>query len=100
MERKMPFDRWLALPALRTVFGIDGAARLQHVHAQDADVWVDTRDARGMLRAHGIGKRIDWRHNRIGLDVPPTQEAYAAQVRAQWDYGYLKGMAAFAGGAQ
>ncbi|MFS2018770.1 patatin-like phospholipase family protein [Massilia sp. CT11-108] len=97
MERKMPFNRWLALPALRAVFGIDGAARLQHVHAQHADTWVDTRDAKGMLRAQGIGKRIDWCHNRIGLDVPSTQDAYAAQVHAQWDYGYLKGMAAFAG---
>lgn len=97
MERKMPFNPWLALPALRAVFGIDGAARLDHVHAQDADAWVDTRDARQVLRAHGIGKRIDWRRNRIVLTVPPTQEAYAAQVRAQWDYGYLKGMAAFGG---
>lgn len=100
MERKMPFNRWLALPALRTVFGVDGAARLQHVHAQYADAWVDTRDVRSVLSAHGIGKRVDWRRNRIGLEVPPTQEAYAAQVRAQWDYGYQKGMAAFTGGAR
>lgn len=99
MERKMPFNPWLALPALRAVFGIDGVARLDHVHAQDADAWVDTRDARHVLRAYGIGKRIDWRRNRIALTVPPTQDAYAAQVRAQWDYGYVKGMAAF-GGAQ
>lgn len=98
MERKMPFNRWLALPALRAVFGIDGAARLQHVHAQHADTWVDTRDVKGMLRAQGIGKRIDWCRNRIGLDVPSTHDAYAAQVHAQWNYGYLKGMAAFAGG--
>jgi predicted acylesterase/phospholipase RssA len=100
MERKMSFNRWLAVPALRTVFGIDGTARLQHVHRQDADAWVDTRDVKDVLRTHGIGKRIDWRRNRIDLDVPPTQEAYAAQVRAQWEYGYLKGMAAFAGGAR
>ena len=100
MERKMPFNRWLALPALRAVFGIDGAARLRHMHAQTADAWFDTRDAREVLRAHGIGKRIDWRGNRVALVVPPTHDAYAAQVRAQWDYGYLKGMAAFTGGAQ
>ncbi len=100
MERKMPFNRLLALPALRAVFGIDGAARLQHVHAQYADTWVDTRDVGGMLRAHSIGKRIDWRRNRIGLDVPRTHAAYAAQVRAQWDYGYLKGMAAFTGSSR
>jgi predicted acylesterase/phospholipase RssA len=100
MERKMPFNPWLALPALRTEFGIDGAARLRHMHAQAADAWFATRDAREVLRAHGIGKRIDWRGNRVELVVPPTLDVYAAQVRAQWDYGYLKGMAAFAGGRQ
>lgn len=97
MERKMPFNPWFALPALRAVLGIDGAARLRHVHAQQADAWVDTRDAGRALRGHAIAKRIGWRRNRVGLDVPASPEAYAAQVRAQWDYGYLKGMAAFAG---
>ena len=94
MERKSPFNPWLALPALRAVLGLDGAARLQHVHAQQAAAWVDTRDVGRDLRAHGIGKRIDWRANRIGLDVPESHDAYVAQVRMQWDYGYRKGMAA------
>lgn len=97
MERKAPFDRWLALPALRMALGIDGAARLAHVHAQQADAWFDTSDVSRALRELGIGKRIDWRRKRIGLVVPATQAAYAAQVRAQWDYGYRQGMAAFAG---
>lgn len=100
MERKMPFNPWFALPALRTVLGIDGAARLRHVHAQQAAAWYDTRDAARALREHAIAKRIGWRANRIGLDVPATLDAYAAQVRAQWDYGYLKGMAALAGARQ
>jgi len=100
MERKMPFNPWFALPALRAVLGIDGAARLRHVHGQRAEAWFDTRDAAQALRDHGIGKRIGWRRNRVELDVPPTHKAYAAQMRAQWDYGYLKGMAAFGGGAR
>ena len=54
MERKTPFNPWLALPALRAVLGIDGAARLRHVHVQHADVWIDTRDVSTALRAHGI----------------------------------------------
>jgi hypothetical protein len=94
MERKMPFNPWLALPALRAVMGIDGAARLRHVDAQYADAWVDTRDVGHDLRAHGIGKRVDWRANRIGLVVPASHNAYVAQVRMQWEYGYRKGMAA------
>lgn len=97
MERKMPFNPWLAAPALRAVLGIDGAARLRHVDAQHADAWVDTRDMAQALRAHGIGKRIDWRRNRIGLAAPDSPAAYAAQVHAQWEYGYRKGMAALAG---
>lgn len=94
MERKMPFNPWLALPALRGVMGIDGAARLRHVHAQHADTWIDTRDARQVLRHQRIGKRIDWNANRVRLDVPASHADYAAQVRAQWEYGYAKGMAA------
>jgi len=94
MERKMPFNRVLALPALRAVLGIDGAARLGHVDAQNADAWVDTRDVGQALRAHGIGKRIDWQASRIGLTVPESHDAYVAQVRMQWEYGYRKGMAA------
>lgn len=100
MERKAPFDPWFALPALRTVLGIDGAARLDHVHLQQADAWIDTRAVKRDLRHRGIGKRIDWRiavhRSRIVLDVPATHAAYAAQVRAQWDYGYRQGLAALA----
>lgn len=97
MERKSPFNHWLALPALRAVLGIDGEARLRHVLAQHADAWFDTRDVSQVLRQHGIGKRIDWTQNRVCLTMPPTHAAYAAQVHAQWNYGYLKGMAAFSG---
>ena len=96
MERKAPFDPWLALPALRTVLGIDGAARLDHVHGQHADFWVDTTGVSRALRDLGVGKQVDWVRNRICLTVPPTHEEYAAQMRGQWDYGYLCGLNAFA----
>ena len=92
----MPFNPWLAAPALRAGLGIDGAARLRHVHGLHADAWVDTRDMAQALRGHGIGKRIDWRRNRVRLAAPASHAAYAAQVRAQWGYGYRKGMAAMA----
>ncbi len=95
MERKAPFDRWLALPALRTVFGINGNARLHHVHSQHADAWVDTRDVSKVLRAQGVSKLIDWRRNRICLAVPSTHADYVAHVDAQWEYGYRCGLAAF-----
>lgn len=94
MERKAPFNPWLALPALRGVLGIDGAARLVHVHAQSADAWFDTRDYAAALRGQGVGKRVDWRRNRVVLVPAASQAEHAAQVGAQWDYGYRRGMAA------
>jgi hypothetical protein len=97
MERKMPFDRWLALPALRTIFGIDGKARLDHVCAQQADVWFDTTDISQALREHGTRKQVDWRRNCVSLVAPTTHVAYAAKVKAQWDYGYRLGLATFNG---
>lgn len=107
MERKASFDPWFALPALRAVFGIDGAVRLAHVHAQTADAWVDTRAIARDLRNVGVCKRIDWRlalaRSRIVLAIPATHAAYAAAVRTQWDYGYRQGLAALTcidGGAQ
>lgn len=96
MERKAPFGRWLAEPALRRALGIDGAARLRHVHGQSAAGWVDTTDVSRALRGHGVGKRIDWCGNRIVLRLPDTLADYAASVQAQWAYGYQKGMAAYA----
>lgn len=95
MEAKPPFGRWLALPALRSVFGIDGAARLRHMHAQDADAWIDTMDMSRALRGQGVGKRIAWRANRIRLVPPATPELHAQQIEAQWQYGYRQGLAAF-----
>ncbi len=97
MERKSSFNPWLALPALRAVLGIDGGARLRHVHTCPAAAWFDTRDMSHALHTQGISKRIRWRENRVGLDVPPTYAAYADLVRAQWEYGYQKGKAAFTG---
>jgi hypothetical protein len=97
MERKSPFNPWFALPALRAVLGLDGAARLDHVHAQRAQTWFDTADASRALRAHGVGKHICWRRNRVALRVPATHAEYAAQVGMQWEYGYRQGMAAIEG---
>jgi hypothetical protein len=96
MERKPEPDAWLVAPAWRSVLGIDGAARLRHVHAQPADVWLDTLDMALALRGQGIAKAFRWRENRLRLVAPATYAAYQAQVDAQWQYGYRKGLDAFA----
>ena len=96
MEAKPPFGQVLAIPALRAVLGIDGNARLQHVHAQHAHAWVDTSDISSALRGSGMQKRIDWRGNRIRLQMPSTYDEYGRDVEAQWQYGYQRGLEAYA----
>ncbi|WP_082565474.1 patatin-like phospholipase family protein [Duganella sp. Root1480D1] len=96
MEAKPPFGQALAIPALRKVLGIDGNARLKHVHAQHAHAWVDTSDISSALRGRGMRKRIDWLGNRIRLVMPPSLAEYAQDVEAQWQYGYQRGIEAYA----
>lgn len=96
MEAKPPFGQVLAIPALRKVLGIDGNARLKHVHAQHAHAWVDTSDISHVLRGSGMRKRIDWLGNRIRLQMPSSLEEYAKDVEAQWQYGYQRGIEAYA----
>lgn len=95
MEAKPPFGQALAIPALRKVYGIDGNARLKHVHAQHAHAWVDTSDISRALRGSGLQKRIDWLGNRIRLEMPPSLAQYAKDVEAQWQYGYQRGIEAY-----
>jgi hypothetical protein len=96
MEFKAPLDRNFALPAWRSVLGIDGNARLRQVHAQFADVWIDTSDIRVALRTQQVQKMLHWRRNRIQLRPPATHALYVEQMLAQWQYGYERAREAFA----
>ncbi|PWF44372.1 patatin-like phospholipase family protein [Massilia glaciei] len=95
IEMKSQFNRALAIPALRTVLGIDGNARLRHIHAQHADVWVDTSDVERVLSTRGMQKLLSWRHNRIRLVMPGSHATYVEHIDAQWQYGYARGIEAF-----
>ncbi|TWI61447.1 patatin-like phospholipase [Pseudoduganella lurida] len=95
MERKPPLNPWLMAPAWRRVLGIDGPARLRHVHAQPLDAWIDTSDVGQALREHGMRKAIFWRDNRVRLVAPASYGAYRVQTEAQWQYGYQRALAAF-----
>lgn len=95
MEIKQPYDQLLAIPALKTVFGIDGNQRMRQVRAQHADTWIDTSDAHVALRGTGIRKQIDWRRNRIQLLAPVSHAQYAADVETQWRYGYERAQKAY-----
>ncbi|MEO7493845.1 MAG: patatin-like phospholipase family protein [Massilia sp.] len=95
IEMKSPFNQALAIPALRAVLGVDGNARLRHIHDQHADVWIDTSDVEKVLHGSGVRKILSWRENRIRLVVAGDHARYAADVRAQWDYGYRRAKEAF-----
>ncbi|MFP5393094.1 MAG: hypothetical protein ACLGI6_16360 [Gammaproteobacteria bacterium] len=97
IETKAPFHQLFAIPALRAVFGIDGNARLRHVHGQPADTWIDTTDVSRALRQHGLRKRISLRDGRVHLAAPQRYADYVHSVEAQWRYGYERMREALAG---
>lgn len=96
MELKAPFNQTLAIPALRAVLGIDGNQRLRYVHDQFADVWIDTSDVSRVLHNNGMQKKLSWTNNRFCLVMPKRYEIYQEQMMAQWQYGYQRGLEAFA----
>ncbi len=96
MEFKAPLDQNFAAPAWRSIYGIDGKARLQQVQEGFSDVWIDTRDIRQKLRTAQVQKKLDWRSGRIMLIAAKTHADFVAQMQAQWHYGYQRGAAAFA----
>ncbi len=94
IEMKSPFNQTLAIPALRAVLGIDGNARLRHMHGQHADVWIDTSDVDQALRGRGVQKLLSWRDNRIRLVMPGDYASYVGHVEAQWRYGHARALEA------
>lgn len=95
MELKGPYDKLFSIPALRSVLGINGNLRLQHVLQQHADLWFDTSDMEQALLENQIVKKIVWQRNRIELRMPVSYEAYVKMIEAQWDYGFQRGLSAF-----
>jgi hypothetical protein len=73
---------------------LDGNQRLRHVHGQFADVWIDTSDVSRALPTQRIRKKLNWRCNRIELDIPDSYATYVQYMEAQWQYGYQRGMEA------
>lgn len=95
MELKGPYDKLFSIPALRSVLGINGNQRLQHVLQQHADLWVDTSDMEQVLLENQIVKKIAWQRNRIELRMPSSYEVYVKMIEAQWEYGFQRGLSAF-----
>ena len=95
LEYKQSYDQLFAIPALRSVLGLDGNRRLKYVNGQAADVRIDTSDLETALPRESIGNRVNWRRNRIELAVPPDYATYVRHIEAQWQYGYQRAIEAF-----
>lgn len=94
MEQKAPFDQIFSIPAIRSVFGIDGNRRLRYIHAQNCDVWIDTSDMRTRLPAC-INRRLNLMQSTFQILAPPSYREYVAIIEAQWQYGFQRGMEGF-----
>jgi predicted acylesterase/phospholipase RssA len=87
MEVKAPYDFLMGNPAVRSVLGFDGNARLQQVMAQSAELWVDTRRMETDLVKYQISKRMDVLRNQILLSVPQRYEDYVLGIEMQVAFG-------------
>ena len=94
MELKAGYDKMYGQPALRTVLGFDGNARLDHVLEHPADIWFDTADMEDVFLHQRIKQQVIWYKNKIEIVAPPTYDEYARMIDAQWQFGYERGMRA------
>lgn len=96
MEFKAPFDQVMSVPAWRAVLGTNADQRLRHVHAQRADVWIDTSDIEQALARPYLRKVLAWRENRVRLEAPPSYDTFVQHMDAHWNFGYARAREAFA----
>ena len=88
VEKKSAYDRQLAIPAIKAVFGIEANERLAQVHAQAVDCWIDTSDMTTALKQDSFDKKLNWRKNQIELAAPASYDAFTEMIDSQWQYGY------------
>ncbi|MGR3899700.1 patatin-like phospholipase family protein [Psychrobacter sp. 1176_08] len=98
-ETKAGYDRWLAAPAIRHVFGFDPNVRLAQVHQyQHRDGasgftsqihWLPFSDNAAQLVGQQVRKRLNMKTAMIEL-VHSSHDTFVRQMQAQWDYGYKR----------
>ena len=98
-ETKAGYDRWLAAPAIRHVFGFDPNERLAQVHQyQHKDMangfasqihWLPFADNAAQLGRQQVRKRLNIKTTMMEL-VHSSHDTFVRQMHAQWDYGYKR----------
>ncbi|WP_229262543.1 patatin-like phospholipase family protein [Duganella radicis] len=96
MEFKEAFDQVFAIPAWRSVLGVDGNARLRYANSHLADMRIDSSDVSVVLEKQQLQQKLDWLRNRIELRMPPSYEIFVQHMQDQWRYGYQRAQEALA----
>lgn len=94
IEFKAGFEPLTSAPAWRAVLGVNAHQRLRQVHAQRADVWIDSSDISQALPTQTLKKQLVWRHNRLRVQPPASHAVFAQHMQAQWDYGHQRALEA------
>lgn len=101
-ETKPVYDKWLASPAIKRVFGFDPNQRLQAVHSfkskklvtnhsQPHIYWLPFADNSKVLAGQHTRKKIQLRKGLIDL-IHADYDEFVSQMQKQWQYGYDKTM--------
>lgn len=93
-ERKLPYDKWVAAPAIKTIFGFDANKRRADWHLyqpSDSDInWIDTTDNLKAIppvvvrKPKPLAGYVDVRY--------PSYDEFKKTMQKQYDYGYKKVM--------
>lgn len=97
-EHKSPYDKVLAAPAIRRIFGFDPNRRLAETLAYQSNLsgtppnnerihWLPFADNGKALSGQHVRKRLNILNGRIDL-IHADYDGFVQQMQAQWQYGY------------
>lgn len=92
VETKAEYDKWMAEPAIHSVFGFMANNRLKEVHAYDDNStqlhWIDTANNAEHI-CPAISKKLRLRQGYIDV-VRPDIASYQTLMQEQYTYGYQR----------
>lgn len=94
-ETKASYDKALAAPAIKRIFGFDPNPRLAEVLAykpsskQQNIHWLPFADNGKALTGQYVRKRINLRRGQLEL-IHPDYDGFVEQMQAQWQFGYKR----------
>lgn len=93
-ETKAPYNKVIAEPAIRHVFGFSANARLNHVHDFMQQTHADCQIHclpfacnETVLADAAIKRKLNWLSGKAEITMPSYTD-FQQMMKAQWDYGY------------